>query len=149
MVNVPSFFALGGQQTFDLGSVAKRVRVGSTRQRVLGLGLGTILALAVGACASDRGTDAKQAQAAKAKQSNVAATKREAELNAAWRGHRYEELLEQFGEPVSKMNMIGQRSAMTTLVLFGVDAKTKCVDAFTMNRDEKTGQWSVADYFCR
>ena len=118
-------------------------------QRMAGLGLGTMLALVVGACASDRGTDTKQAQDVSARHASSVAAKREVELNAAWRGHPYEALLETFGEPVSKINMIGQRTAMTTLVLFGVDPKAQCVDAFTMVRDDKTGRWFVSDYFCR
>lgn len=125
-------------------------RLAARMRGLLGLGLAAMGLLLASGCATDRGSDLKQTADRKALAAERSAgVKREAELNAAWRGHRYEELLASFGEPVSKINMIGQRPLPTTLVMFGVDAKTRCVDAFTMVKNDKTGQWSVEDYFCR
>lgn len=78
------------------------------------------------------------------------ATLREAELQAKWKGQPYQALLKQFGEPQLTMNVIGYRPLKTSLVVYGSgDAAAQCVDAFTMVKNDQTGEWTVADYFCR
>lgn len=75
---------------------------------------------------------------------------RETTLQAAWRGRPYEALLDTYGPPKLMMNILGYRPLRTSLVVYGiVDQAANCVDAFTMVKNEQTGQWSVADYFCR
>jgi len=48
------------------------------------------------------------------------------------------------------LNILGYRPLKTSLAVYGVlDQSSKCVDAFTMVKLEDTGEWVVADYFCR
>ena len=62
----------------------------------------------------------------------------------------YDALLEAFGEPKLHLNILGYRPLKTSLAVYGVlDQSSKCVDAFTMVKLEDTGEWVVADYFCR
>lgn len=78
------------------------------------------------------------------------AAQREVKLNALWRGKSYDALLSAFGEPKVMMNILGYRPLKTSLVLYDVvDEKLSCVDTFTMVKDESSGKWSVADYYCR
>lgn len=75
---------------------------------------------------------------------------RETTLQSAWRGRPYEALLDTYGAPKLMMNILGYRPLRTSVVVYGVvDQAANCVDAFTMVKNEQTGQWSVADYFCR
>lgn len=75
---------------------------------------------------------------------------RENSLQSAWVGKRYDSLLEAFGEPKLHMNILGYRPLKTSLAVYGVlDTSANCVDAFTMVKIEDTGEWVVADYFCR
>ena len=98
-------------------------------------------------CASDG------RQATEVGQSNVTSTlqqHRERAIQAAWVGKRYDSLHEAFGEPKLQMNILGYRPLKTSLAVYGMlDQSSKCVDAFTMVKLEDTGEWVVADYFCR
>lgn len=77
-------------------------------------------------------------------------TQRERALNTAWQGKPYDALRQQFGEPPLLMNVIGERPLRTSLVVYTQnDNEAHCIDAFTMVKVEASGQWLVADYFCR
>jgi hypothetical protein len=75
---------------------------------------------------------------------------RESALQSTWRGQRYEALLGSYGTPQLMMNVLGYRPLKTSLLVYGVvDQDAKCIDAFTMVKHQETGEWIVADYFCR
>lgn len=102
-------------------------------------------------CASRDGTanHAKEDKFLRAKYSALQ-TKRETALNTTWKGKPYEELREQLGEPPLLMNVIGARPLKTSLVVYPETInEAHCIDAFTMVKVESSGQWLVADYFCR
>ena len=55
-----------------------------------------------------------------------------------------------FGEPKLMMNMLCFHPLKTSLLVYGVvDEAADCVDAFTIVKQADSGQWAVADYFCR
>ena len=107
----------------------------------------SLLVLMLVGCASDNERNAKSALARNAQALQL---QRENSLQSAWVGKRYDSLLEAFGEPKLHMNILGYRPLKTSLAVYGVlDASANCVDAFTMVKIEDTGEWVVADYFCR
>ena len=113
----------------------------------LRLGLGSAFALVAGGCATGKlvSTDASSRVAAVALQSQ-----REVKLQSTWRGRPYEALVETYGEPKMTMSILGYRPLKTSLVVYGVvDQTANCVDAFTMVKHAQTGNWTVAEYFCR
>lgn len=126
-------------------------------RRFLRWGLEGAVVLLLAACANTSGDlakaeashmaaeEAKEAKAAQARQ-----LQRENQLQSAWKGRPYDALLENFGAPILTMNVLGYRPLKTSLVVYGMlDQNSNCIDAFTMVKDEQSGQWSVADYFCR
>lgn len=75
---------------------------------------------------------------------------RELILQSLWVGKRYDALREGFGEPKLQMNILGYRPLKTSLAVYGVlDRPSECIDAFTVVQLKDTGEWVVADYFCR
>jgi len=75
---------------------------------------------------------------------------RERELQSSWRGKTYRDLLEAFGQPRVVMTVPGYRPLRTSVAVFGVrDQASRCIDAFTVVKHGTTGEWIVADYFCR
>lgn len=75
---------------------------------------------------------------------------RERELQTTWRGKPYTALVEAYGAPNMIMNVPGFRPLKTSVAVYGVrDAKSRCIDAFTVVKHGVTGEWTVADYFCR
>lgn len=74
---------------------------------------------------------------------------READLGSLWRGKSHDLLLKSLGPPTMAMNVPGERPLPTMALVYGVHEAAQCVDAFTMVKNVATGQWSVADYFCR
>lgn len=93
--------------------------------------------------------EAKAEQALRAKYLAMQ-TERETTFNALWQGKPYEELCQQLGEPALTMNVLGARSLRTSLVVYpDTINEALCTDAFTMVKLESSGQWVVADYFCR
>lgn len=115
-------------------------------QHILRLGLGSLLALTVAGCATNNKEKERSVETAPLGR----LVKREAALNSTWRGQQYDTLREAYGEPILMMNVIGYRPLRTSLVVYGVvDEDANCIDAFTMVKEEETGVWSVADYFCR
>lgn len=76
--------------------------------------------------------------------------RREAVLGARWRGQSHAALIQSLGRPRMVMTIPGQRPLPTLALVYGVqDEAAACVDAFTIVKEEDTGQWWVADYFCR
>lgn len=103
-----------------------------------------LLALSLISCANDN----KQTNASHETRSHQ--LRRESTFQSAWVGKRYDTLLEAFGEPKIHLNILGYRPLKTSLAVYGVlDHSSNCVDAFTMVKLEDTGEWVVADYFCR
>lgn len=112
-------------------------------------GWSAALALLLGACASPMDADEARLRASQRVAQKLQLS-REAQLQSNWRGKPYEALLEAYGSPQLMMNMLGYRPQKTSLVVFGVlDQSSNCVDTFTMAKNEQTGEWTVADYFCR
>lgn len=75
---------------------------------------------------------------------------REAALGARWKGQSHEALVKSLGPPGLVMTVPGERPLPTLVLMYGVqDPAAACVDAFTVVRNKDSGQWSVADYFCR
>lgn len=106
-----------------------------------------LLMLSLISCASEinQATESEKANEAQSRQQL-----RERTFQSAWVGKRYDSLLEAFGEPDLHLNILGQRPLKTSLVVYGVlDQSSQCVDAFTMVKLKDTGEWVVADYFCR
>lgn len=109
--------------------------------------LQSVLVLLLVGCASGIQRDSQSDLARKAE---AVQQQRENSLQSAWVGKRYDSLLKAFGEPKLHMNILGYRPLKTSLAVYGVlDASANCVDAFTMVKIEDTGEWMVADYFCR
>lgn len=107
----------------------------------------SLLVLSLIGCASDvkQASESGERQKAQALQQE-----REHTFQSAWVGKPYDALLEAFGEPKLHLNILGYRPLKTSLAVYGVlDQSSKCVDAFTMVKIEDTGEWVVADYFCR
>lgn len=103
-----------------------------------------LLALSLVGCASDLKLASESGKGETLQQT------RERTFQSAWVGKRYDALLEAFGEPKLHMNILGYRPLTTSLAVYGVlDQPSNCVDAFTMVKIEDTGEWMVADYFCR
>lgn len=103
-----------------------------------------LLALSLIGCASN------VKQASESVKANTLQQQRERTFQSVWVGKRYDSLLEAFGEPKLHLNILGHRPLKTSLAVYGVlDQPSKCVDAFTMVKLEDTGEWVVADYFCR
>lgn len=118
------------------------------RQRILRWGLGCAFALLLGACAHS-GAELTEEQASRLA-AQVLQSQRENQLKSAWGGRPYNALLESFGAPILTMNVLGYRPQKTSLVVYGMlDSNANCVDSFTMVKDEQSGEWTVADYFCR
>lgn len=75
---------------------------------------------------------------------------REHVMQAAWRGRPYHSLLEKLGPPRAVMSHPGLRSEGGEIVLYGVrDARSNCIDAFTVVAPGSDQDRIVADYFCR
>jgi hypothetical protein len=75
---------------------------------------------------------------------------RERELQTTWRGKPYTALVAAYGEPKLIMNVPGYRPLKTSVAVFGIrDDTSRCIDAFTVVKHGTTGEWTVADYFCR
>jgi hypothetical protein len=75
---------------------------------------------------------------------------RERELQTTWRGKPYTALVEAYGAPAIVMNVPGFRPLKTSVAVYGVrDDSSRCIDAFTVVKHGITGEWTVADYFCR
>ena len=75
---------------------------------------------------------------------------RERELQTTWRGKPYTALVAAYGEPKLLMNVPGYRPLKTSVAVYGIrDDATRCIDAFTVVKHGITGEWTVADYFCR
>jgi hypothetical protein len=70
----------------------------------------------------------------------------ERQLNLAWAGKPYKDLLETYGEPTTVMEYPNNRS--TTVVVYRDHAKlpASCSHAFTVNH---AGVPTVVNYFCR
>lgn len=118
-----------------------------TRRLCLYWTLPALLALSLISCASavENATDVSQPNKALTLQQQ-----RERILQSTWVGKRYDALLEGFGEPKLHMDILGYRPLKTSLAVYGVvDPTSQCIDAFTMVQLEDTGEWVVADYFCR
>lgn len=112
-------------------------------------GWSAALALVLGACASPMDTDEARLRVSQRLTQKLQSS-REAQLQSNWRGKPYEALLEAFGSPPLMMNTLGYRPNKTSLVVYGVvDQSSNCVDTFSMVKNDQTGQWTVADYFCR
>lgn len=111
---------------------------------------GLALTLTLAGCGSLNGESADARAAAYHPSPQVLLLQRETTLQSAWRGQPYEALLASYGAPKLMMNILGYRPLKTSVVVYGiVDQAANCVDAFTMVKNEQTGRWSVADYFCR
>lgn len=126
--------------------------MGVNRWCVVGAGQGLVLALVllVTGCATRPETlpDSSLVQSPASVLSRK--LQRENALNSAWLGRNYDELIKTFGAPALVMTVPGFRPVRTMGVVYRVlDKESNCIDAFTMVRDEHTGQWSVANYFCR
>lgn len=78
-----------------------------------------------------------------------ARTQREHMLQAAWRGRTYSSLVEAFGAPKLVMNVPGYRQLKTSVVVYGGDTPSRCIDAFTVVVVRETEEILVSDYFCR
>jgi len=75
---------------------------------------------------------------------------RESRLQSAWRGRPYQALLETYGSPQMVMGVPGYRPLRTSVIVYGIiDRASDCIDAFTVVADGGSGEWTVADYFCR
>jgi hypothetical protein len=75
---------------------------------------------------------------------------RERELQTTWRGKSYTALVEAYGMPTMIMNVPGFRPLKTSVAVYDVrDNSSRCIDAFTVVKHGITGEWTVADYFCR
>lgn len=110
---------------------------------------GVALVLMLCACASPMDSEETRVRASLRATARLQSA-REAELQANWRGKAYEALLAAYGSPQFMMNAVGYRPLKTSLVVFGVvDKASNCVDTFSMVKNEQTGEWTVADYFCR
>lgn len=106
-----------------------------------------LLMLSLIGCASDMN---QATESGKSHKAHAMQQQRERTFQSAWVGKRYDALLEAFGEPKLHLNILGYRPLKTSLAVYGVlDQSSKCVDAFTMVKLEDTGEWVVADYFCR
>lgn len=106
-----------------------------------------LLALSLIGCAS------AVKQTTDVRQSNQALTlqqQRERVIQSTWVGTRYDALREGFGEPKHHMNILGYLPLKTSLAVYGVvDQLSQCIDAFAVVQLEDTGDWVVADHFCR
>ena len=119
-------------------------------QPLLRCAWGAALALTLAGCGALDMDSADARAAANRLSQQVLLLQRETTLQSAWRGRPYEALLDTYGAPKLMMNILGYRPLKTSLLVYGiVDQEANCVDAFTMVKNEQTGQWSVADYFCR
>jgi len=77
-------------------------------------------------------------------------TQREAALGLLWRGQSYDTLLKSLGPPKLVLNIPGERPQPTLALVYGfIDQAIQCFDTFTLVNRSDTGQWLVADYFCR
>lgn len=113
-------------------------------------GMGSVFALVLAACATSPKESAETEEAASRRLAIEAQAKRETILQAKWSGQPYDALLKAYGPPPLMMNMLGSRPLKTSVVVFGVvDAKANCVDSFTMVKHPQTGEWTVADSYCR
>lgn len=114
-------------------------------------GMGSVFALVLSACATNPTGSAETEEAASRRLAIAAQAKRETILQATWAGQPYDALLKAYGPPPLMMNTLGSRSPLkTSVVVFGVvDATANCVDSFTMVKHAQTGQWTVADCYCR
>lgn len=125
----------------------------SPRRQLTRLGLVSLCALALTGCASQQQQQRPAGQSDEAKRLIallVQQSQREKALNSTWQGQPYDSLLKAFGEPPMTMGILGERPLKTSLVVYTlIDTDTQCVDAFTMVKDDASGQWRVADYFCR
>jgi hypothetical protein len=74
---------------------------------------------------------------------------REAALGSLWRGKSHDLLLKSLGPPRMAMTIPGEGPVPTLVLVYRVNDAAQCIDAFTMVKNVATGQWSVADYFCR
>lgn len=96
-----------------------------------------VCVLTLGGCAADGPANSRQQ------------TQREATLGSLWRGKTHDLLLKGLGPPKMAMTVPGERPIPTMALVYGVNEATQCVDAFTMVKNDATGLWLVADYFCR
>lgn len=75
---------------------------------------------------------------------------REHVMQAAWRGQPYLSLLKDFGPPRVVMTYPNMQSDRGEIVLYGVrDARSNCIDAFTVATPKSSRDRVVMDYFCR
>jgi hypothetical protein len=113
------------------------------------LRLPLVSALLLGGCSSipaDYNANGDAAEMARVRRSAM----RERELQNAWRGKPYVALVEAYGAPSMIMNVPGFRPLKTSVAVYGVrDDSSRCIDAFTVVKHGVTGEWTVADYFCR
>lgn len=108
------------------------------------------LAMLLAACAS--GAKCPEARETGWNDDSVQESKRQRELmlQSNWRGKTYKDLLETFGEPVSELNIPGDRSPETFAVVYVAGEKaSNCIDTFTVVKVEDSREWVVNDYFCR
>lgn len=121
------------------------------RMNIVQWGMGSVFALVLSACATSSTGSVEAEEAASRRMAIAAQSKRETILQATWSGQPYDALLKAYGPPPLMMNVLGSRSPLkTSVVVFGVvDATANCVDSFTMVKHAQTGQWTVADSYCR
>jgi hypothetical protein len=118
-----------------------------TSRRLIVAGAGALL---LAGCAGSGGMSEKTNAAARHAAEVARQTQHERTLNAAWQGKPYDALRQHFGDPPLLMNVIGARPLRTSLVVYTENInEAHCIDAFTMVKIESSGQWLVADYFCR
>jgi hypothetical protein len=78
---------------------------------------------------------------------------RELSLKSAWNGRSYSALVATYGPPQLIMGIPGNRPN-EAIAVYGVrDNTSRCIDAFTLVRDEDrsrtTNEPTVTNYFCR
>lgn len=113
-------------------------------------GWGSACALLLAACATN-GTESAGARADTNRRAAVALqSKREAALQPTWRGQPYEALHDARGPPTMMLKVPGGRPWVTLVAVYGTpDEVSGCVDAYTLVLRPSTGQWTIANYFCR
>ncbi len=84
--------------------------------------------------------------AASGQATDVARNVRETEMNARWQNHPFSELLGTLGPPRMVLAIPGGGNPPSFAVVYGVDPKTGCVDAFAVHID---AQPFVRVYHCR
>ena len=104
------------------------------------------LALAAAGCAALEG--AVRSGGPDARQGVAARYQRELDMNRQWQNRPLSDLVASSGKPQLTMNIPGGGNPPGFVVVYGLDARTGCIDAFAINA-AVTREPTVRIYYCR